>query len=210
MNDIAKNIRKLRQKRNMTQEELAEKLFVTRQAVSNWETGKNQPDIELLKSLADVFEVEVTELLYGAKPDPNKGRRLLTAKILGGMAAAAWILFAFLYDTARFRQSRYFDTRLSYVLIYFLRPLAFFLLGAAVAALVSVWKDLRPHTVWARRGMLILGGGFVLLYVLALLSLGIFHALGLHYHMTVWVGYNSWSFLIPGGCLFCAWHRKAG
>ena len=86
----------------MTQEELAEKLFVTRQAVSNWETGKNQPDIELLKSLADVFEVEVTELLYGAKPDANKGRRLLTAKILVGMAAAAWILFAFLYDTAGF------------------------------------------------------------------------------------------------------------
>jgi len=39
MRDIGKNIRDLRSKRNMTQDELAEKLFVTRQTVSNYETG---------------------------------------------------------------------------------------------------------------------------------------------------------------------------
>ena len=42
MNDIMKNIKRLRQERGLTQEELAEKLHVTRQAVSNWETGVSQ------------------------------------------------------------------------------------------------------------------------------------------------------------------------
>lgn len=41
MNDIGKNIKKLRQRNKLTQEELAETLRVTRQAVSNWETGKS-------------------------------------------------------------------------------------------------------------------------------------------------------------------------
>ena len=40
MADIGKTIRKLREEKNMTQDNLAEKMNVTRQAVSNWETGK--------------------------------------------------------------------------------------------------------------------------------------------------------------------------
>ena len=41
----------LRTKNNMTQEELAEKVYVTRQAVSRWETGETTPNIEALKQL---------------------------------------------------------------------------------------------------------------------------------------------------------------
>ena len=63
MSDIMKNIKRLRQRKGLTQEELGSKLHVTRQAVSNWETGKNQPDIEILKSLAETLEVDVSELL---------------------------------------------------------------------------------------------------------------------------------------------------
>ena len=56
MRDIGKNIRDLRIQRNMTQDELAEKLFVTRQTVSNYETGKSRPDIEMLERIAEVLE----------------------------------------------------------------------------------------------------------------------------------------------------------
>ena len=48
MRDIGKNIRQLRIRRNMTQDDLARALFVTRQTVSNYETGKSRPDIEML------------------------------------------------------------------------------------------------------------------------------------------------------------------
>ena len=46
MRDIGKNIRDLRTRKDMTQDELAEKLFVTRQTVSNYETGKSRPDVD--------------------------------------------------------------------------------------------------------------------------------------------------------------------
>ena len=53
----------LREKSGMSQDELAERLFVTRQAVSRWETGKTTPDIETLKNLSKLFNVSINTLL---------------------------------------------------------------------------------------------------------------------------------------------------
>ena len=53
MNDVAVNIKMYRKKRGYSQEELAKKINVTRQTVSNWETGKAYPDIETLKNLSE-------------------------------------------------------------------------------------------------------------------------------------------------------------
>ena len=58
-------IRELREKNNMTQAELAEKLSVSDKAISKWETGKGYPDVSLLEPLARVFGVSITELISG-------------------------------------------------------------------------------------------------------------------------------------------------
>lgn len=65
MASVGKHIRRLRAARGLTQEQLAEKLFVTRQTVSAWETGRAQPDLETLERIAAVLGVEVTEVIYG-------------------------------------------------------------------------------------------------------------------------------------------------
>lgn len=65
MNEISNSIKTLRKENNLSQDQLAEKLYVTRQAVSNWENGKNQPDLDTLKRIAEVFGVSVERLLYG-------------------------------------------------------------------------------------------------------------------------------------------------
>jgi len=67
MNIVRNSIKKLHEERGMTQDELAEKLNVTRQAVSNWETGKTQPDIETLTRLAEIFDVSVERIIYGSE-----------------------------------------------------------------------------------------------------------------------------------------------
>lgn len=67
MSIVSNSIKKLREERGMTQDELAEKLNVTRQAVSNWETGKTQPDIETLTRLAEIFDVSVERIIYGSE-----------------------------------------------------------------------------------------------------------------------------------------------
>ena len=58
-------IKKLRENKKMTQEELAQKIFVTSKAVSKWETGKGFPDVGLLEALGKALGVSVIELLSG-------------------------------------------------------------------------------------------------------------------------------------------------
>lgn len=72
MRDIGKNIKALRIQQNMTQDELAEKLFVTRQTVSNYETGRSRPDVEMLAQIAEVLETDVNTMIYGPSPAPYK------------------------------------------------------------------------------------------------------------------------------------------
>ena len=67
----------LRKEKNMTQQELADKLHVTDKAVSKWETGRGMPDIETIKNLGKLFNVTEKELLNGERDykkkeiDPN-------------------------------------------------------------------------------------------------------------------------------------------
>ena len=56
-------IRTLRTEKGLSQDELAEQLFVTRQAVSRWETGETTPNIDTLKLLSKLFDVSINTLL---------------------------------------------------------------------------------------------------------------------------------------------------
>lgn len=58
-------IRRLREQKKLTQEELAQKLFVSCKTVSKWETGRGYPDISLLEPLAQALGISVIELLSG-------------------------------------------------------------------------------------------------------------------------------------------------
>ena len=58
--DILKN---LREKNNLTQEQMAERVMVTRQAVSRWETGDTQPNTDTLKLLSKEFNISINTLL---------------------------------------------------------------------------------------------------------------------------------------------------
>ena len=60
---LGKNIAKIRKDNNLTQDELAEKYFVTRQTISNWEIGKSYPDLETLVKISNDFNVSLDILL---------------------------------------------------------------------------------------------------------------------------------------------------
>ena len=63
MNHIGDTISKMRQNKNMTQEEFASRLGVTPQAVSRWERGNSLPDISLIKGICDVLSISANTLL---------------------------------------------------------------------------------------------------------------------------------------------------
>lgn len=60
---LANNMRRLRTENNYTQEQIGEKLNISRQAYSNYETGKRIPDIDMLIRIADIYEVTLEQLI---------------------------------------------------------------------------------------------------------------------------------------------------
>lgn len=74
-------IKKLREDKKMTQEELANKLFVSSKAISKWERGQGFPDISLIEALARALDISVIELLSGAGiKNYNKSSNMLKSK----------------------------------------------------------------------------------------------------------------------------------
>ena len=62
---IGKQIKKYRTEMELSQDELAEKIFVSRQTISNWENNKNYPDVKSLVLLSSLFNVSLDILIKG-------------------------------------------------------------------------------------------------------------------------------------------------
>jgi transcriptional regulator with XRE-family HTH domain len=75
MSKYAENIKKYRLLKNYTQEQLAKQLFVTKQAVSKWETGRGYPDSQLLPELAKILDISIDDLMGESKPLPKVNQR---------------------------------------------------------------------------------------------------------------------------------------
>ncbi len=63
--ELGKQIKKYRLEQNLSQEELADKIYVSRQTISNWENDKSYPDIKSLVLLSEVFHISLDKLIKG-------------------------------------------------------------------------------------------------------------------------------------------------
>lgn len=105
MANVAKNIKRLRQNRKLTQDGLAEKISVTRQTISSWETDRTRPDIDMLEALSAALETDIEELIYGRKKnigleaDKRQSRRTLSIvlAVLGSVLTAVGLILTFVF-----------------------------------------------------------------------------------------------------------------
>lgn len=70
--DLGENLYNLRKKKNLSQEEVAEKLNVTRQTISKWETGESKPDFDKIVPICNLFEITTEELLSGKQAEKKE------------------------------------------------------------------------------------------------------------------------------------------
>ena len=87
MSDISKNIKKLRKKNGLTQEQLAQKLHMTRQTISGWENDKFYPDLDTVIKLSEILNTDPNNLLYPS----GKGRMDQEVKTV----SPKWVLLTF-------------------------------------------------------------------------------------------------------------------
>lgn len=107
--EFNEQIKKLRTQNHLTQDQMAKKLNVTRQAISNWENNRNLPDFEMVILIARIFNISLDELILGdqkvnkiEKTLINDGKRTRAAKfnlvtsILGSLFVLLGILLFFI------------------------------------------------------------------------------------------------------------------
>lgn len=70
--NFSEQIKNIRNSKGMTQEQLAERLSVSRQTISGWENGRNLPDLEMVVSIAEQFDLSLDELILGGNDMTKK------------------------------------------------------------------------------------------------------------------------------------------
>lgn len=187
---IAKNITALRQERQMTQIELAQRLNYSDKAVSKWERGESVPDVTVLKSIADIFGVTLDFLLEEEHQTPRPAQEDAPAGRLRGRTVV---------------------TLLSELIVVFLATVGYVVVDMAWPAFSGKWLPfvyavpvamivwLVFNSVWfnSRRNYLIIS----LLTWSLLLSVAL--------TVMVWGG-NAWQLLflgLPGQAAILIWSR---
>lgn len=162
---IGNNIKKLRTSQALTQEQLAGRLYVTRQTVSSWEVGKSRPDLELLEAIAAALGTDVMSILYGPEPKRQISKKqIVRTLVFIGVSAALCIITALLTPSLSdyYRGVGMLRALLCRML---LMPLCGLSIAVSLCSLAGLRWDisLRPRE---RRGCLIAGGVLVALYCL--------------------------------------------
>lgn len=93
MEKIGSIIRNHRIAQGLTQEELSAKVFVSKQAVSKWETGKTLPDIEMVRKLCDILDINKDEILGGSIEETKKNRKWLKIATIISISSILFALF---------------------------------------------------------------------------------------------------------------------
>ncbi len=192
MRDIGKNIRAERMRNNLTQDELAERLHTTRQTVSNYETGRSRPDIDMLMQIAESLGVEVTTLLYGAEVPPERKKEVRKFWITAVSFCVLALGISLALPVMREEAKRTFRGILwIFTFCYFMHPIMFGLGWSAVQG-AEVYLGAKPiraeWTRWARVGILVI----LALFLSSMTLIWLEAILGRLGFSLGWIGYSNW------------------
>lgn len=177
--EFNEKLQNLRKQKGITQEELAEELFVSRTAISKWESGRGYPSIDSLKGISDFFDVTVDELLsseeimiIAQEDSDNKSSKI--KDLIFGMLDICNILLLFLpvfaeRNTAVIRSVSLMvltDISLYLKIIYFVFVTFSIVLGVATLALQNC-----EHSFWLKskgKISLIMGAAGAIIFTITL------------------------------------------
>lgn len=159
--EFNEKLQELRKSRGLTQEELAEILYVSRTAISKWESGRGYPNIDSLKAIAGYFSVTIDDLLSGEKllsiaEAENKANIRSVCELLFGIVDVSTFLLIFLplypYKVEGYVYSvnllRYADTMSWKISVYWILFITVIVLGVVKTWMVrrKIEKGLRTVT----------------------------------------------------------------
>ena len=152
MRDIGKNIRDLRQQSRLTQDELAERLFVTRQTISNYENGRTRPDVDQILRLAEVFGTDANAVLYGPPVLPSRKSAVIRTIVGVGLCALLWAVYFVLQPWVAYCIKRNLHLLSGLVLATCWKPIMLGITGWTLTQLLLLFIPMKPpQTAGIRR-----------------------------------------------------------
>ena len=147
MDRFTQNLRRARKATGLTQQQLADRLHVTRQSVSSWELGRTEPDLQTLTELAEVFETDAGSLLgeAGRPAYPRLQKRFVT----GFAVCAGLLLMLFCLELGLFAYWRKLALHDYGVALYaalwklFVPPLLWYFSGVGAVCFFAMWSPVR-------------------------------------------------------------------
>ena len=143
--ELGKQIRKYRNERTLSQEALADKVYVSRQTVSNWENDKSYPDVKSLVLLSEVFAVSLDQLIKGDVEMMKEQINQTDQKRFGRLSNIFAILFLAVLIT---------PIPLEYFLSYAGNAIWVVIFGAALYTAVLVEREKKKFDVQTYREIL--------------------------------------------------------
>ncbi len=145
--DFGTQIKNIRNESGLTQEQFAQQLHVTRQAVSNWENNKNLPDIEMLIEISNVFDVSLDRLIKGEDDMNNMMEKVINdgsetkrAKynMISTIIGTLFLLLGFLLLFIKGVSVEYIDAQGVLHENFFLLPMAFLSILIGLIVFLSI------------------------------------------------------------------------
>ncbi len=132
--NFSEKIKEIRKKQNLTQEQFAEKIFVSRNAVAKWESNRGYPDIENLITISELFGISLDDLI--------KNDKKLKNKIILDSASKKWHILVIIYLIAIIIYIGYFHFAHKILMIGFLIA-TLFMLGFELRIFIKekIWKN---------------------------------------------------------------------
>ena len=105
MTSIYENLKLLRQSKGLTQADVAEAISVTRQTISSYESGRTQPDLETLMRLAEIYQTDLHDILYGGN---RLQRNLRIVKLAAFILVSVLLLGILTHSTLTWAMNHFF------------------------------------------------------------------------------------------------------
>lgn len=144
---IGKFIAELRKEKNMTQQELADKLGVTDRAISHWENGRRLPDYSLLKDLCDILSISINELFSGERISKEDYKKKADENLMSALENSSFSLQEKInYFKKKWKKDNHFGLTIGMIVILVIIGLGFIygteyiLLGSIIGFAFSLFE----------------------------------------------------------------------
>lgn len=212
MSNVGRHIAKYRKAKGLTQEELSERLYVTRQTISSWENGRTLPDIQMIAHIAESLDISVEQIIYGrpVKEEPRDLSRYKRSLFFSGLTVTLCICAGLLLRPHIGYTKDTYRILPELLCLSIFPPLAYISGAIGFLSALSLTTDLSVRHSRLKLLCGMVGIGTLLAFLYTVLTVySVLPGGSWVLRSWFWVVHHPFVFLLTGVCLFFGWNSRS-